>query len=113
MQHETYHKIVSIQPTGWEQEKCTSKPAQDDSTCEYSIRRYKNIVTLGFPYSEHCSFQELKCFLDQLNYKELTCIVDNDGNSQLIKQLQNPTEIDIRNSFKKLLFDCFNKLKIK
>ena len=47
-----------------------------------------------------------------MNYNELTCIVDNDGNSELIKQLQNPTEIDIRKSFKKLLFDCFNTLKI-
>ena len=52
----------------------------------------------------------MKCFLDQLNYNELTCIVDNDGNSELIKQLQNPTEIDIRESFKKLLFACFNLL---
>ena len=111
LQNEKYDRIVLIQPTGWQQEKCTSKP-KDDSTCEYSIHRHKNIITLGFPYSEHCSFQELKCFLDQLNYNELTCIVDNDGNSELIKQLQNPTEIDIRESFKKLLFDCFNTLKI-
>lgn len=87
-QHEQYERVVAIIPTGWEQGKVEDKKKGiDSSLCRYSFGRCENIVSHGYAYSEHCSFTELKMFLDALNYKELTCIVDGDHNEQLLRKL--------------------------
>lgn len=91
--------MIVIVPTGWEQGKMKSQlNEQDPSLCKYTFSRHKNMIIQGYPYSEHCSFNELKAFLDSLHYSELVCIVDSENNAQLLNKLKRK-KVDIRESF--------------
>jgi len=79
-----YNKIIGIKPTGW------TTPRSTAGSKHYSIESKSSNITvygwlvlflilnlflflsfLGFPYSEHSSFDELKMFIQYLKPKRI------------------------------------------
>lgn len=63
-----YDTIVGFTPTGWVLDECY-KVSKDGTTTilPYTVRGGGKFVTFGFPYSEHCSYNELLAFVKRIN----------------------------------------------
>lgn len=63
-----YNRIIAIKPSGW------THNSDSDLTCEQKNTR---AFLYGLAYSEHSSFNELKCFIQHIKPKRIIATVNN------------------------------------
>lgn len=60
-----YDRIVGVRPTGWVLDECYRN--RESNPLPYTVRGSGRCLLFGFPYSEHCSRDELLTFVKRIN----------------------------------------------